>query len=65
MTYLAAFFRFWYNFIIGDDWIVAAMVAVGLALTFWLAHSGNNLWWLMPLVAILTLVVALWRSIRH
>ena len=65
MNYIAAFFRFWYHFIIGDDWTVATIVAVGLALTFGLARSGLSLWWLMPLVSILTLVFSVWRAIRR
>jgi len=30
MTYLKHFVRFWYDFIVGDDWIVAAGVVVAL-----------------------------------
>lgn len=33
MKFLTAFGRFWYDFIIGDDWKVAAAVLVGLAIT--------------------------------
>ena len=34
MRYLRSFGRFWWNFIVGDDWRVAAGVAVALGLTF-------------------------------
>lgn len=31
MSYVRAFFRFWYEFIIGDDWRIAAGVTAVLA----------------------------------
>lgn len=33
MKFLKAFGMFWYEFIIGDDWKIAAAVVVGLAIT--------------------------------
>lgn len=65
MTYVTAFFRFWYNFIIGDDWTVAALVAVGLAGTWWLAHSGVTVWWLMPVLSLFTICFTVWRAVRR
>ena len=38
--FLKAFGRFWYDFIIGDDWKIAAGVVVALALTFALLAIG-------------------------
>lgn len=32
MTFLKAFGRFWYDFIIGDDWKIAVAVVVALGL---------------------------------
>jgi len=37
MTFLKAFGLFWYDFIIGDDWKIAAYVVVALALVAILA----------------------------
>jgi hypothetical protein len=48
MRYLRSFGRFWWNFIVGDDWRVAAGVAVALGLTSLLTHEGVNAWWLLP-----------------
>jgi hypothetical protein len=31
MRFVIGFFRFWYDFIIGDDWRIALMVVVSLA----------------------------------
>ncbi len=61
MRYLIAFFQFWYHFVVGDDWTIAASVAIGLLLTFGLVQSGIAAWWLMPLVSILVLT---WRVLR-
>jgi len=33
MKQLRSFGAFWYDFIVGDDWHVAALVVAGLALT--------------------------------
>jgi hypothetical protein len=44
---VGGFFFFWYDFIIGDDWRVAAAVVIGfLVASAW----GANAWWVMPLV---------------
>ena len=40
MKYIRAFGAFWWDFIVGDDWRVAAGVALGLAITAFLAHRG-------------------------
>ena len=62
MTRLKAFGRFWYEFIVGDDWRVAVGVAAGIALTAVLASGGLSAWWLMPLVVVATLFGSLWRA---
>jgi hypothetical protein len=52
MSYVRNFLAFIYDFIVGDDWTVAASVIVALVLTDWLAHHGMQAWWLLPLVVI-------------
>ena len=61
MRTIAAFLRFWYRFIIGDDWRIAAGVTITLALTAALAHTGVAAWWITPLGA-LTILTASLRS---
>ncbi len=61
MKYITGFFQFWYDFIVGDDWTVAAVVVVALALTALLAHNAIVAWWLMPLAVALVLSASLWR----
>ncbi len=64
MRYITGFFEFWYDFIVGDDWTVAAVVIIALALTALLAHSNVAAWWLMPVVVAFALTESLWRVAR-
>jgi hypothetical protein len=64
MSYLVAFVRFWYDFIIGDDWRVALGVAAALAITAVLTHHGMAAWWLLPVAVIATLFGSLRRATR-
>ena len=64
MSRLAAFGRFWWDFVIGDDWLVAVLVALAIGATAALAHSGLTAWWLLPLAVLLVLWLSLRRAIR-
>jgi hypothetical protein len=60
MQAIAGFFRFWYDFIIGDDWLIAALIAlclVGLVLA-----GSSGLWWVLPVVVVVALALSLWRA---
>lgn len=62
MKQLKAFGAFWYDFVIGDDWHVAALIVSGLVLTAILAHAASvNAWWLLPIVAFAALAWSLHR----
>ncbi len=61
MKYILGFFQFWYDFIVGDDWTIAAGVVVALALTALLARTTIPAWWLLPVVVALGLTASLWR----
>ena len=50
MRVVRGFFTFWYDFIVGDDWRVAAAVVVALAVTALGAHNGVAMWWFLPTV---------------
>ena len=64
MRYLKAFARFWWDFIVGDDWTVAAGVAVALALVAILVDHGIDAWWLLPLAVALLTGLSVWRQTR-
>ena len=60
MRYARAFGRFWWNFIVGDDWRVAAGIALALILSSLLVRTGANPWWLLPVAVVLVLAGSLW-----
>jgi hypothetical protein len=64
MRRVRAFGAFWWDFIVGDDWRVAAGVAAGLGLSAFLAHREIAAWWVLPVAVALVLVVSLRRASR-
>jgi hypothetical protein len=64
MKRLAAFGRFWWDFVVGDDWRVAALVAVAIGVTAALEAADIDAWWLLPLAVPLVLWLSLRRAIR-
>ena len=62
MSYVRSFGRFWWNFIVGDDWRVAAGVAFALGVASLFTHVGIDAWWLLPLAVALVLAGSLWRA---
>jgi len=64
MKHLAAFGRFWWDFVIGDDWLVAVLVAAAIGGTAVLAAASIAAWWLLPLAVPVVLWLSLRRAIR-
>jgi len=62
MSHVRSFGRFWWNFIVGDDWRVAAGIALALTLVGLLTHRGVDAWWLLPPAVVLVLAVSLRRA---
>jgi hypothetical protein len=63
---IRAFGAFWYDFVVGDDWVVAAGVVLTLTLTAVLSHhSTAALWWLVPAAVLLLLPLSLIRAVRR
>jgi len=62
MRFLINFVRFWYDFIVGDDWVVAVGVVLALTLAALLAHNRVAAWWVMPLAVVLLLFASLLRA---
>jgi hypothetical protein len=65
VRFIVNFARFWYDFVIGDDWRIAAAVVVALAATALLVHVGVNAWWLLPLVVLAFLAISLQPATRR
>jgi hypothetical protein len=64
MKRVVAFGRFWYDFIVGDDWRVAAGIGVALAVTALLADGEISAWWVMPVAVVLVTWLSLRRAVR-
>jgi hypothetical protein len=62
MSRAAAFGRFWWNFVIGDDWLAAVGAALAIAATAVLAAAGIAAWWLLPVATLLVLYLSLRRA---
>ena len=62
---ITAFGRFWYRFIVGDNWSIAAAVFIGLVVTYAFHRRGSSAWWLMPAVVVVVLGVSLYRARLH
>jgi hypothetical protein len=66
MKYVTGFFAFWYDFIVGDAWEVAAGVLASLFLMYLAAHyaseqAGTVAVLLLPVLVVLLLGYSLWR----
>jgi hypothetical protein len=53
--------RAW-EFVVGDDWVVALGVAVALGVTALVAAAGVAAWWIMALAVPLLLALSLRRA---
>jgi hypothetical protein len=60
---LAGFLQFWRNFILGDDWVIAAAVMWSLLALYSLFVRGIQLPYLMLGAASGALIISLWRSV--
>jgi len=61
---LKAFGAFWYDFVIGDDWTVAAGIVIALIITGVVATSPTPAWWIVPTAIAVLLPLSLWRATR-
>jgi hypothetical protein len=58
-TWMRSFAVFWYDFVVGDDWLLAIGVIAALGLTALLAHATSvAAWWVAPIVVLVVLVVS-------
>ncbi|CAN5569633.1 hypothetical protein BH09ACT4_BH09ACT4_12570 [soil metagenome] len=63
-TRLLSFGAFWYDFIIGDDWQIAAGVALGFVLTFLLSLATPLAWIVMPIAVAILLPYGVRRAMK-
>ena len=53
------------DYVIGDDWTVAALMALGLLATWRLVEAGVSAWWLLPPVGLTANAQSLRRAARN
>jgi hypothetical protein len=64
MSTARGFLAFLYDFLVGDDPLIAAAVVAALALTAALAALGVSAWWVPPTAVVATLALSLTRATR-
>lgn len=62
---LGKFGRFWWDFIVGDDWLSAVCIVAGLGATAAIAAAGITAWWVMPIAVAVTLILSLRRAVAR
>jgi hypothetical protein len=62
MRWITGFGRFWWSFVVGDDWRAAAGVVAGIALTAGVAAAGIAAWWVLPVAVAGILFLSLRRA---
>ena len=64
MRWLSRFGRFWWDFVVGDDWLVAVLVVLSIGATAAVATTSVAAWWLLPVAVPLILWLSLRRATR-
>jgi hypothetical protein len=63
---IGAFAAFWYDFIVGDDWRVAAGVVGALAITMVVSRTTDlPVWWIGVLTVAALLPLSSYRAVRR
>jgi hypothetical protein len=61
---LEAFVRFMWDFVIGDDWRIAAGVVVALTVTALANDASIAAWWILPVAVLALLWASVWSVAR-
>ncbi len=64
MSRIVAFGRFWWDFVVGDDWLVAAEIVLAIGVTAAIARSSVGAWWVLPVVVVVVLYMSLRRAVK-
>ena len=59
---MRTFGRFWYDFVVGDDWVIAVGVVILLTIVSVLADSGFVAWVTAGVGVSALLIVSVWRA---
>lgn len=64
MKWIAQFGRFWYDFVVGDDWSVAVVVVAAVGICAFVAHRDATAWPIVPVAATGALALSIARGAR-
>ena len=64
MNAIRNFGRFWWDFVVGDDWRIAAGVVIALGASAAVAATSVPAWWIVPLAVAALLYLSLRRAAR-
>ncbi|HWD34771.1 MAG TPA: hypothetical protein VG840_01335 [Casimicrobiaceae bacterium] len=56
------FLRFWWDFVVGDDWRAALGIALAIGIAAALVAAGVDAWWLIPIGVVAVLYASLRRE---
>jgi hypothetical protein len=62
MRRMRAFLAFLYEFVVGDDPLIAVVIILALAITAVIAGSGAAVWWVMPAAVVVALSFSVLRA---
>lgn len=62
MKRLESVLQFIWEFVIGDDWRIAAGVVLALATTALVADTSIAAWWILPVAVAGLLSISVWRA---
>lgn len=63
MSRLSAFLGFVWEFVVGDDWRIAAGVVLALGLTALIAGTSLTAWWILPVTVAVILGLSVWHTV--
>ena len=64
MNRVNALLHFLWDFVVGDDWRIAAGVILALATTAVVAGAGVAAWWIVPVAVAALLAASVWHAAR-
>jgi hypothetical protein len=65
MSRVQALMRFIWDFVIGDDWRIAACVVLALGATALVADTSVPAWWILPVAVAAVLAGSVWSAGRR
>jgi hypothetical protein len=62
MSRLESLLRFLWDFVVGDDWRIAAGVVIALGVTALISGTSLAVWWILPLAVAGLLSFSVWAA---